>query len=51
MELNLQILSDESFVCYEWIEGDLKIKPISECRCDERLKTKALVCLLKLTKS
>ena len=25
---------------YESIKEDLKIKPISECRCDERLKTK-----------
>jgi len=28
------------FVYYESIKRDLKIKPISECRCDERLKTK-----------
>ena len=33
---NLQV-----FVYYESIKRDLKIKPISECRCDERLKTKA----------
>ena len=26
-------------VYYESIKRDLKIKPISECRCDERLKT------------
>jgi hypothetical protein len=25
---------------YETIKRELKIKPISECRCDERLKTK-----------
>ncbi len=30
-----------SFVYYETIKRDLKIKPISECRCDEGLKTKA----------
>jgi len=30
------------FVFYfESIKRDLKIKPIYECRCDERLKTKA----------
>ncbi len=27
-------------VYYESIKRDLKIKPVSECRCDERLKTK-----------
>ncbi len=27
-------------VCYESIKREFKIKPISECRCDERLKTK-----------
>jgi hypothetical protein len=27
-------------VYYESIKRELKIKPISECRCDERLKTK-----------
>jgi hypothetical protein len=27
-------------VYYETIKGDLKIKPISECRSDERLRTK-----------
>ncbi len=26
----------------ETIKGEIKIKPISECRCDERLKTKAV---------
>ena len=30
----------EFFVCYESITREVKIKPISECRCDERLKTK-----------
>jgi hypothetical protein len=29
-----------SVVYYESINRDLKIKPISECRCDERLKAK-----------
>ena len=28
------------FVYYETINRELKIKPISECRYDERLKTK-----------
>ncbi len=28
-------------VYYESIKRELKIKPISECRCDERLKIKA----------
>ena len=27
-------------VYYESIKRDLKIRPIYECRCDERLKTK-----------
>ncbi len=27
-------------VYYESIKREVKIKPISECRCDERLKTK-----------
>jgi hypothetical protein len=26
---------------YDMIKRELKIRPISECRCDERLKTKA----------
>ena len=30
-----------SFVYYESIKGELKTRPIYECRCDERLKTKA----------
>ena len=29
------------FVYYETIKREIKIKPISECRCDERLKTKS----------
>ena len=28
------------FVYYESINRDLKTRPIYECRCDERLKTK-----------
>ena len=28
-------------VYYESIKRDLKIQPIPECRCDERLKTKS----------
>ena len=28
------------FVYYEWIKRELKINPIYECRCDERLQTK-----------
>ncbi len=28
------------FVYYESIKRELKTKPIHECRCDERLKTK-----------
>ena len=30
----------EKVVYYETIKRDLKTRPISECRCDERLKTK-----------
>jgi hypothetical protein len=29
------------FVYYESIKRELKTRPIYECRCDERLKTKA----------
>ncbi len=29
------------FLYYETIKRELKIKPYSECRCDERLKTKS----------
>ncbi len=28
------------FVHYESLKGELKTRPIYECRCDERLKTK-----------
>jgi hypothetical protein len=30
----------ENVVYYEWIKRELKIKPIYECRCDERPQTK-----------
>ncbi len=30
----------EGVVYYESIKREVKIKPIYECRCDERLKTK-----------
>ena len=33
--------SSGDFVYYESIKRELKIRPIHECRCDERLKTKA----------
>jgi hypothetical protein len=36
------LLSDKVFcVYYELIKRELKRRPIHECRCDERLKTKA----------
>ena len=31
---------EQSTVYYESIKQELKIKPIYECRCDERLQTK-----------
>ena len=31
----------KTFVYYESIKRELKTRPIYECRCDERLKTKA----------
>ena len=33
--------SNRSVVFYESIKRELKTRPIYECRCDERLKTKA----------
>ena len=33
-------MTNWNVVYYETIKLELKIKPISECRCDERLKTK-----------
>ena len=35
-----QRLKLEDVVYYETIKREVEIKPISECRCDERLKTK-----------
>ena len=37
---SIQYFVDIQDVYYETIKWDLKIKSISECRCDERLKTK-----------
>jgi len=34
------IFEKETIVYYESIKRELKIKPIYECRCDERLQTK-----------
>jgi len=34
-----EVWSDQN-VC-EWIKRELKIRPIYECRCDERLQTKS----------
>jgi hypothetical protein len=34
------MISSEDVVYYEMIKEELKIKSISECRCDERPKTK-----------
>ena len=36
----MMILFKTFFVYYESIKRELKIRPIYECRCDERLKTK-----------
>jgi hypothetical protein len=36
-----EINPTDPFVYYESIKRELKIKPIYECRCDERIKTKA----------
>ncbi len=33
----------DEVVCYETIKRESKIKPNSECRCDEKLKTKVEV--------
>jgi hypothetical protein len=38
--LSLSLLGSCFSVYYESIKRDLKIKPIYECRCDERLQTK-----------
>jgi hypothetical protein len=39
----LELVLDEnlSIVYYESIKREVKTRPIYECRCDERLKTKA----------
>jgi hypothetical protein len=37
--------SSRSFVYYESIKRELKIKPMYECRCDVRLQTKRFTCL------
>jgi hypothetical protein len=34
------LIPGSGFVYYESIKRELKIRPIYECRCDERLKTK-----------
>jgi len=36
----LHWVTQTKFVYYETIKREVKIKPISECWCDERLKTK-----------
>ena len=39
---SFQLEDDQlEFVYYESIKGELKTRPIYECRCDERLKPKA----------
>jgi hypothetical protein len=37
--MNVGVVSE--FLRYESIKRELKTRPINECRCDERLKTKA----------
>ena len=37
----LNLVNDVPVVYYESIKRELKIRPIYECRCDERLQTKA----------
>ena len=37
----LDLSFEEIVVYYESIKRELKTRPINECRCDERLKTKA----------
>jgi hypothetical protein len=32
--------SSTPFFYYEWIKRELQTRPLNECRCDERLKTK-----------
>jgi hypothetical protein len=38
--VSVPIVVSKCFVYYESIKREVKIKPIYECRCDERLKTK-----------
>ena len=40
LETKTQVGSRELVVYYESIKRELKINPIYECRCDERLQTK-----------
>ena len=35
--------TDHLFVYYESLKGEVKTKPINECRCDERLTGRLLV--------
>ena len=40
--MSVGVMKDKKLVVYyESIKRELKIRPIYECRCDERLKTKA----------
>jgi hypothetical protein len=32
--------SSTPFFYYEWIKREVQTRPLNECRCDERLKTK-----------
>jgi hypothetical protein len=36
----MSVKCDERLLYYESIKRELKTRPINECRCDERLKTK-----------
>ena len=38
--LLLEFISKRKFVYYESMKRKLKTRPLYECRCDERLKTK-----------
>jgi hypothetical protein len=35
-----RIMKGIVLIYYEWMKRELKIRPIYECRCDERLNTK-----------
>jgi hypothetical protein len=39
-EMFASVMGECVFVYNESIKGELKISPICECRCDERLQTK-----------